>query len=66
MQLSQCESIVKCFEAFDYQNRLWIFMELMDGGAFTPMLEDLQGAYSEGFCKFSLYQTLKGLIDLHQ
>ena len=40
-------------------------MELMDGGAFTPMLEDLQGQYSEGFCKFSLYQTLKGLIDLH-
>ena len=40
-------------------------MELMDGGAFTPMLEDLQGEYSEGFCKFSLYMTLKGLIDLH-
>ena len=66
MQMSQCESIVKCFEAFDYQNRLWIFMELMDGGAFTPMLEDLQGDYSEGFCKYSLYQTLRGLIDLHQ
>ena len=29
------------YEAFDFQNRLWIFMELMDGGAFTPMLEDL-------------------------
>ena len=39
-------------------------MELMDG-AFTPMLEDLQGAYSEGFCKYSLYMTLKGLVDLH-
>jgi len=55
MQISENESIVKCFEAFDYQDRLWIFMELMDGGAFTPMLEDLQGEYSEGFCKFSLY-----------
>ena len=66
MQMSQCESIVKCHEAFDFQNRLWIFMELMDGGAFTPMLEELMGQYSEGFCKYSLWATLKGLIDLHR
>ncbi len=63
--MTQCESIVSCCEAFDYQNRLWIFMELMDGGAFTPMLEELQGAYSEEYCKYSLYMTLKGLLDLH-
>ena len=55
MQMSQCDSIVQCYEAFDFQNRLWIFMELMDGGAFTPMLEELQGQYSEEFCKYSLY-----------
>ena len=40
-------------------------MELMDGGCFTPMLESLQCAYSEEFCKYSLYMTLKGLVDLH-
>ena len=55
MQMSQCDSIVKCHEAFDFQNRLWIFMELMDGGAFTPMLEELSGNYTEEFCKYSLY-----------
>lgn len=66
MQMSQFDSIVQCYEAFDFQNRLWIFMELMDGGAFTPMLEELQGAYSEDFCRYSLYMTLKGLIDLHR
>merc|ERR1712012_886497 len=36
----------------------------MDGGAFTPILEEKQGNYSEEFCKYSLYQTCKGL-DLH-
>jgi serine/threonine protein kinase len=66
MQMGQCDSIVQCYEAFDFQNRLWIFMELMDGGAFTPMLEELQGQYSEEFCKYSLYMTCKGLIDLHR
>lgn len=64
--MTQCDSIVKCYEAFDFQNRLWIFMELMDGGAFTQMLEDQQGQYSEEFCKYSLYMTLVGLIDLHR
>ena len=62
--MTESNSLVQCHEAFDFQNRLWIFLELMDG-AFTPMLEDLQGAYSEGFCKYSLYMTLKGLVDLH-
>ena len=65
MQMTQSDSIVKCFEAFDFQNRLWIFMELMDGGAFTAMLEELAGDYSEGFCKYSLYKTLVGLQDIH-
>lgn len=66
MQMSSCPSIVQCHEAFDFQNRLWIFMELMDGGAFTPMLEELAGAYSEEFCKYSIWATCKGLIDLHK
>ena len=37
----------------------------MDGNI-TPMLEELMGAYSEGFCKYSLYMTLKGLVSLHR
>ena len=40
-------------------------MEIMDDN-FTPMLEDLMGAYSENFCKYSLWATCKGLIDLHK
>ena len=66
MQMSQSDSIIRCHEAFDYQNRLWVIMEIMDGGAFTPMLEDFMGAYSENFCKYSLWATCKGLIDLHK
>ena len=39
MQMTESNSLLRCHEAFDFQNRLWIFLELMDGGAFTPMLE---------------------------
>ena len=41
MQLSSNKSVVQCHEAYDYQGRLWIFLELMEGGAFTKMFEDL-------------------------
>jgi len=58
MQLTNTTSVVQCIEAFDFQGRLWIFLELMDGGAFTNMLEELQGNYSEGFCKYTLYKTV--------
>lgn len=40
-------------------------MELMDGGAFTPILEEKQGNYSEEFCRYSLLKTCQGLLDLH-
>ena len=39
MQMTESQSLLRCHEAFDFENRLWIFLELMDGGAFTPMLE---------------------------
>jgi len=52
------DMIVRCFEAFDFRNRLWIFLEMMDGGALTPMLEELSGAYSENFCRFICRRVL--------
>ena len=66
MQMNQHDSIVHCYEAFDFKNRLWIFTELIDGDCLTPMLEELKGDYSEEFCKYSLYKTLRGLVELHR
>ena len=44
------DGILKCFECFDYKNRLWIFLEMMDGGALTDMLEYMKGYHTEEFC----------------
>ena len=66
MQMNQHDSIVHCYEALDYQNRLWILNEWIDGDCLTPMLTELKGAYSEEFCKYSLYKTIRGLIELHR
>ena len=66
MQLASCENIIQVNEAFDFRNCLWIIEEIMDSGIIKPMLEELKGAYSEGFCKYSLFMTLKGLVSLHR
>jgi len=46
------DGVLQCFECFDFKNRLWIFLEMMDGGALTPMIEELAGQHSEKFCKY--------------
>jgi len=63
--LNNCDSLVQCIDAFLYEKRIWIFLELMDGGNFTDICESLAGNYSEGFCKYTLYKTTEGLKHLH-
>lgn len=61
----QNDAIIRCFECFDFKGRLWIFLEMMDGGALTPMLEEMGGKHSEEFCKFVCLKVLQGLKYLH-
>lgn len=59
------DAILRCFECFDFKGRLWIFLEMMDGGALTPMLEELNGKVTEEYCKFISLRVLQGLKYLH-
>ena len=56
--------VLEVYESFDYRQRLWIFVELMDF-ALTPIIEVMQNSYTEDVCKYILYQTLRGLKFLH-
>ena len=56
-----CEQLIKCEEVYDFQNRLWVFIELMEGGDMTKIIMERQGNFSEEFCKFSLYQVALGI-----
>ena len=37
------DNVIRCFDAFDYRQRLWIFLEFMDGGCLTPIVEERKG-----------------------
>ena len=54
MKLGACENALKCSQAFYYKDRFWIILELMDS-SFTPMLTEMEGNYSEEFCKYTLH-----------
>ena len=46
--------IVKCIDAYDFYEKLWVFLELMDVGAITECLEHYKGKIDENVCKYIL------------
>lgn len=59
------DGILQCLECFEFKEKLWIFIEMMDGGALTEMLEKMPGKLSEQCCKYVCLKVLKGLKYLH-
>ena len=60
------ENLIKCYDAYDYKSRLWFFLEYMDAGSLTKIVEKRKGNISEAACAYILYQTLRGLYSLHR
>ena len=58
--------ILRSYESFDFKNRLWIFLELMDCGALTQVIEDRRGKYGEDFIRYVTLRTVQGLDFLHK
>lgn len=57
--------LINCEEVFDFQNRIWVFLELMEGGSLTDLVLTRGGNLSEDFVRWSLYQVVKGLEVMH-
>jgi len=60
------DNVIKCYDAYDYKSRLWFFLEFMDAGCLTPIVEERKGKISENVCAYILYHTLNGLYSLHR
>lgn len=52
------DGILQCYECYEFKGKLWIIIEMMDGGALTSMLEKLPGQYSEQCCKYICLKVL--------
>jgi serine/threonine protein kinase len=60
----KCANIVNCFEAYEFDKKIWIFLELMDLGALSEYLSFSQSV-PEDVISYILLHTLRGLKLLH-
>ena len=65
MMCRQDDSILRCYDAYDYSDKLWVIIELMDLGAFTDICEENPGKIPEKVIAYILRKTLEGLLFLH-
>ena len=57
--------IVSCEEVFEFDNRIWVFLELMEGGDLAHIVMKSSDTYTEDFCKYSLLMVARGLKVMH-
>lgn len=65
LECKNTDYVLNYKEAYWFRDKIWIIIEIMDGGALTPMLEEMKGNYSEDFCRYVLFKTVKALKYLH-
>jgi len=58
------ENIVACEDVYDFDQRIWVFLELMEGDL-SKIIMNTESNYSEAFCKFSLFSVARGLQTMH-
>ena len=50
---------------YEWNCRLYVFLDYMDGYEITNVIKDYNEHYSENFIKYSIYMVAKGLKDMH-
>lgn len=65
IQHLNCDQLIRCEEVYDYKGRIWVFLELMEGGSMTDLVLRRNGDFSESFVRWTLYQVALGLKAMH-
>ena len=65
MAYLDCDQLLRCEEVYDYQDRLWVFLELMESDL-TKIVVAKNGDFSLEFIKYTLYRVAQGVRRMHQ
>ena len=60
----EANEVVKVLASYEFEQNIWIFLELMDGDL-TGLIENYYQTYSETVVKYILRKVLEGLAHLH-
>ena len=59
------DEMIKCVDLYDFKNAVYIILELMEQGSMVDIITQGNKAYSEDFCRYSLYKVALGLSKMH-
>lgn len=66
MAICNHENIIKYYEGYYYKERFWIFLEYMDAGCLTEMLEaGLHEKFNEDIIRYIMHEALKAIDYMH-
>lgn len=60
------KNIVKLYDTYLYKGRIFLFMEYLDGGCLTPIVENYNLKIPENVIAFILKEVLEGIAQLHK
>merc|ERR1719431_2435514 len=61
----QHKNVIKLYDAFFHENKLWMFIEYCDGGALDSIIVDLEKGLTEKQIAFVTREMVEGLAHLH-
>ena len=60
------DQIVTFEEVFDFNHRICVYLEMMDGGDLAHIILTGKDIYSEEFCKYTLLMVARALQTMHR
>jgi serine/threonine protein kinase len=67
MAICNHENIIRYYDSFYFNDRYWIFLEYMDAGCLTEMLDEgLHTKFDEKMVRFIIHESLKAINYLHK
>ena len=66
LQIINSDYVMRAEAIYEYNERLYLFLEFMDGKSLTEIAENFFNQYSEGFKKYTLWSAAKGLAAMHE
>lgn len=67
MALCNHENIIRYYDSFYFNDRFWIFLEYMDAGCLTEMLDaELHTKFDEKLVRFIMHEALKAIDYMHK
>ena len=59
------EYLVNCEEIYEFQSRLFVFLDYMEGGSLSKFINDYYKHYSEDTLKYMVFMSAMGIKSLH-